>query len=388
MGQSKKLTVSDQRSAVIAAQIDRLKTILSLPFLSEADEIHLQRAAASNDVPFSDIKKAKAWLQTMFPEMFERIQGASESNLFLCLDENCPYQMAIDLHRYGRLTSVDLQGWSGKLDPVILGLAKVNRIDAIIGRDTAQKASRQGKDRDLTNAALDMWDSFFRGRPNFVLGKSDLPPIPVLIQLTSRYPYRDGTLETFEREFLDIRGLIENPTHAIIIVTPSGVSPVAETSLQRLYNLSKKPKPERGQWNLPSEFRNVSYVASGLGQTRNINIETMMQVMREETDSLYRKWIRRNATPSTEDIFDFIERILGRVKKNHPEIAKNADSLMILEMAVRAARNVAIPDRLVLQFKSSGLEYNLDKTAAGMRRLSLAEAGAGAGAGALEPALD
>lgn len=374
MGVQKKLTRQDQRAVVAASQIEELKTLLSLPLLSEADENRLKVAASSKQIPFSEVSKAKAWLQTMFPEMFEKLQGPSEGDLYLCLDENCPYQMAIDLHRYGRVTSVDLQGWSGKLDPVILGYAKARHLDAIIGLDKAQKAHRVGKDRDLTNAALDMWDSYFRGHPNFTLGKSVLPDIPILVHLTSTHPYRDGTLDTFKREYEKIYDLIKNPTHGIITVNPAGVKVMRESCFKRLYRQSQKPKAERGQFNLPREFGQINYVAHGIGHARKMNIEPLMQVMREETDEMFRRWMRRRKDPSSNDVYDFITHVLNRVRA-HPEVSEDIDGLMILEMAVKASRKAALPERLIKQFESSGMQYNTDVTLAGMKRLSSVEKG-------------
>jgi hypothetical protein len=372
MGVQKKLSKQDQRAVVAASQIEELKTLLSLPLLTEADEEHLRMAASSKQIPFSEVSKARAWLQTKFPEMFEKIHGPSEGDLRLCLDENCPYQMAVDLHRYGRVTSVDLQGWSGKLDPVILGYAKANNIDAIIGLDKAQKAHRVGKDRDLTNAALDMWDSYFRGQPSFTLGKSVLPNSPILVHLTTSHPYRDGTLDTFKREYEKIYDLIKNPTHGIIAVNPSGVKVMRDSCFNRLYRQSQKPKAERGQFDLPREFGQINYVADGLSHARKMNIEPLMQVMREETDEMFRKWIRRRKDPSSNDVYDFITHVLNRVR-SHPEVSENIDGLLILEMAVKASRKAAIPERLIKQFESSGMQYNTDVTIAGMRRLSSVE---------------
>lgn len=372
MGVQNGLSKQSQRGIVLATQIEELKSLLSLPLLSEADEEALRRAASAKQIPFSEVSKARAWLQTMYPDMFERMEGASEGDLYICLDENCPYQMAVDLHRYGRVTSVDLQGWSGRLDPVILGYAKVKNINAIIGRDTAQKASRVGADRDLTNAALDMWDSYFRGHPNFTLGKSHLPPIPILVQLTTKHPYRDGTLDTFQREYERIYDLIKNPTHAIIAVNPSGVGVVHESSLQRLHKLSKKTKSERGQFSLPREFGQVCYVANGLGHARKANVEPLMRLMREETDELFQKWMRRRKNISADDVYDFITRVLDKVK-DQPEVSENVEALIVLEMAIRAARNASLPDRIIRQFKSSGMQYNVGVTRAGMERLSAAE---------------
>ncbi len=372
MGISRKLTVTEKNSALVAAQIEELKTLLSLPLMTDADEDHLRRAAETKGIPFKEIKKAQAWLQTAYPEMFERIQGPSEGALHLCLDENCPYQMATDLHRYGHVTSVDLQGWSGKLDPVILGYARANKIDAIIGRDRAQKSSRVGRDRDLTNAALDMWDSYFRGQSSYAPGKSALPKIPVLMHLTSKYPYRDGTLDTFQRQYEQIHELIKNPTHAIVRVSPTGVTVAHEASLERLFRLSRKPKAERDQWPLPREFGKVTYVANGLCQTRHVNVDRLMQVMREETSDAFKRISRRRKPVESDEIYAMIENVVDRVKEN-PEFAGKVDELMVLEMAVRAARNTLLPERLVVKFKSSGMTHCSDLAKIGMARLSAVE---------------
>lgn len=335
---------------VAADQIDALKSLFSLTLLDQSQKDMEMRAKILR-IPVEDVEKAKSWLFSEFPETYRHIDGAPDGNLRLLLDENLPYALAPQLHKYGYVSSVFMKGLVGKQDVYIYGYARLrDEFNAIVTRDRAQKPNRTGLDRDLTNVALDRVKNFFEGKPLTEESLAAVKKFPQIIHLPSENPYRDGTVETFKSRYDEIYKLIDEHNYHIIQVTPSGVFPRGNSSLVSLWheaNGGPESANDNNRSSLPTSAAKLIKYSKRVAGSKNVDIKEIMGYVRSNVKLGFKRLLKTRKDITKSDILDLVHDTLNDVKDTYK--TDNAkDSFLIFEMVLKALEK-SVDEQLVSQ---------------------------------------
>ncbi|MCB1532627.1 MAG: hypothetical protein KDJ35_07145 [Alphaproteobacteria bacterium] len=322
--------------------------------LATLDDEGLKVAAQSLGMTKKDVKKVTSWLYEHFPETYEKISGKPQENLRLLLDENLPHYLAPQLHKYGYVSSVYLQGWVGKKDWYLHRYAEMHgHFNAIVSQDRARKSSRDTiETRDLTNVALDRFSAYLRSIPSpngYLYGVDKLP---MIIHLPTKRPYRDGTVETFSREFNKISALIKSHEYAVIQVTPAGVECRDEMRLKNIWDLVNNPEVSENPVEHNKYFARVLRSSAKIAGQKQHSIRDMMSRVKRDAKNSYIALIKKNPNPSWEEVLDLIANVHQKIAREN----KEDTGVMILEMAIKSVKRLMLEEQALEANKATLLK--------------------------------
>lgn len=249
----------------------------------------------------------------------------------------------------------------GKPDYYVYQYARLrDKFNAIITRDRAQKTHRVGlRDRDLTNVTLDQYKKLFAGHEKLSDALIEqAKSLPILVHLPSPHPYRDQTVDSFEKNFSSIYKLIEHHNHAVLEVCPSGVRPKVGASLAELFLVAN----DQGQMGserliIPNPAARVIRLSNRVANGRKTNIKSVMGFVRHEVEQHYKQLVDRNQDVSQSDILSFMRDLLDRVEDTY-DIPNPQEGLVILEMAIKALEKSGI-DYMKLDSQNTAHDFDL-----------------------------
>lgn len=277
------------------------------------------------------IRSCQAFLKSKFPQLYEEIYGPPWENFKILLDENIPLSLIPELHNFGHIDSVIMRGWSGKKDSALYRYAIGNGYDAIVTRDKAQVSSRQG--RDLTNIALDLRRNFMRSvdMDGNSIVSDQTQRLPVLLTLSSRHPYRDGTLDTFLSKEQVIADLLKHKYFGVVSVTPGGVFPWDHTSNSAIW-VDTVNSPLRLEKAIPKPIAKTLRVAQNTGNKLS---KELLDYIRDRVESEHAKL---DESADFEDILSVLDTVLQSLPDRmvHQEMRL----LTIFEAAMKSVRKL------------------------------------------------